>query len=275
MMKRSTALAGIVATALVGGLTACSDTTGPGASVALRFSTVLPLVSGVSSRSPVRSFAVAGGAAQQLMITGTNGTLDISAIALIVDEFELEPVEVADCDDVDPKPEGCVDFEIGMFFVDVPLNGMPVTVTNQDIPVGLYDELEFEVEDGEVDAGDADDAEDAQTIQDLLGEIRMDFPDWPDGASMVVEGTFTPNGGSPTTFRTYFEAEIEVELDLDPPLEISEGSRSVMVELVPTAWFMEPDGTVTDLSAFDFEMTGTLVEFELELEDGFEVEIDS
>jgi hypothetical protein len=273
-MKRTT-LAGVVAATLAAWLTACSDTTGPGSSVALRFATVSPLGSAAASRSPAPSFGVLGEAARQLTLTGTNGSLEITAIRLIVDEFELEPVEVADCDDVDPKPASCADFEVGMFFVDVPLDGQAVTVTNQDIPVGLYDELEFEVEDGEIDTDDEDDAGDAERIQELLAEIRVDFPDWPEGASMVVEGSFTPTGGTAVDFRTYFEAEIEVELDLDPPLEITDATRSVMVELNPAAWFMAPDGSVTDLSAFDFPTTGTLVEFELELEDGLEVEIDS
>lgn len=90
------------------------------------------------------------GAPQGAPITGTNGLLDITDIRVIVEEFELEPVEVPDCD-VEPEPAACEDFEARYFFIDVPLTGAPVTVVQQDIPAGLYDELEFEVDDVEVD----------------------------------------------------------------------------------------------------------------------------
>ena len=191
---------------------------------------------------------------------------------MIVEEFELEPVEVSDCD-VEPEPAGCEDFEARYFFVDVPLTGAPVTVVQQDIPAGMYDGLEFEVNDVEVDD---DEDDDASLIAALFTQVRAVFPDWPEKASMVVVGSFTPTGESAVNFRTYFEAEIEVEFDLFPPLEVTEEglSRSIVIQLSPDVWFRQGDGTVMDLSQLDFPTTGELIEFELEIEDGFDLEIE-
>ena len=51
--------------------------------------------------------------------------------------------------------------------------------------------------------------------------------------------------------------------------------KIVTVTVDPLAWFIRPDGTVLDLSQFDFDATGQVVEFEVEMEDGFtEIEFD-
>lgn len=100
---------------------------------------------------------------------------------------------------------------------------------------------------------------------------------------MVVVGTFTPatpaDGAQPAQagrfFQVYFEAEIEVELAFSPPLVIDGGARSVVVELLPHVWFKRPDGTVLDLSRFDFAATGRIVEFELEMAKGIELEMEN
>ena len=260
-------------------IAACSDGTGPdpdtGAAVAIKFGTAGATLASAYA-GPAMAAAMAASAAQASLITGTNGTLDITDIRVIVEEFELEPVEVSDCD-VEPEPAGCKDFEARYFFIDVPLTGVPVTVVRENIPAGLYDELEFEVDDIEVDDDDPEESADASLIAALFTKVRADFPDWPEKASMVVVGSFTPTGGSAVDFRVYFEAEIEVEFDLIPSLEVTEEgvSRSIVIELRPDMWFLQDDGTVMELSEFDFPTTGQLIEFELEIEDGFELEIEA
>ena len=67
-----------------------------------------------------------------------------------------------------------------------------------------------------------------------------------------------------------------MEFDLDPPLDITDtAGGSVVVEVSPDRWFIQADGSVLDLSAFDFTTTGQIVEFELEIEDGFDLEIET
>lgn len=250
---------------------ACGDGgAGPstGANVTIRFGTAPPVAAG--------SFRLFGGASpNQLVITGSNGTLTITDIRLIVDEFELERTDVAvDCD-VEPEPAGCADFEARFLFVDVPLTGTPLTVANQPVPAGTYKEMEFEVEDLETDADEPEDQADAALAQALLTTIRQTFPDWPAKASMVVVGTFSPTGGTARSFRAYFEAEIEVELEFVPPVVVGETPESFVVELSPALWFKKADGTVTDLSLSDFPTTQRLIQFELEIDDGFELEVET
>lgn len=268
---KTTLLARTAAALAIAALIGCGDGTAPAgdSTVGIKFS-----VRGASalSSSPA-SFSVMGaGQAADLSLTGSNGTLDISELRLIVEELELEPVEVGDCDDDGEQASGgCDDFEQRYLFVNVAVDGTPVTVTAADVPPGQYDELELEIEDIEVD-DDPDEQADAALIAALFDEVRAAFPEWPAKASMVVVGTFTPTDEDAVDFTTYFEAEIEVEMELDPPLEIVEGSSvDLVVTLDPAAWFQLSDGTVWDLSAIQDQ----LVEFELDFEDGMDVEVEN
>ncbi len=260
-----TGVGGLAALALLL-TTACDSATGPEgtARVDIRFGTS-GVAGGVSGAAPASGISARG-----LVVQGTNGILDIEEVRLIVAELELEGDDDA-CESAG-QGDDCAEFEAPAFFLDLPLDGGRVTVATDDVPLGLYDELEFEVEDLE-----DDDAGDLAVIQRIFNEVRSEFPDWPEEASMLVTGTFTPTGGQPVAFRVYFEAEIEVEMELSPPLRISEegASRSVVVEVRPEAWFLRPDGTVLDLSRFDFDRTGAVVEFEVEMEHGFtRIELD-
>src|SRR5574341_577139 len=253
MRNRATALAAVLVT--IAAWTSCGDSTGPGASVTVRFRTGSSVVSAGRLGSPA-SFSVMG--TQDIVVTGSNGTLTITDIRLIVDELELEAVETTDCQG-DEEQAGCEEFETGPLATQVPVDGTPVTVTSDQIPPGTYDELEFEVEDAEVDDGESDDAGESQALADLLATLRQTYPDWPDNASMVVVGTFTPTGGTAQPFRAYFAAELEVEMPIDPPLVIDAGNHTLTVQLHSEAWFVNPDGTVKDLSQFDFPTTGQVV----------------
>ena len=230
---------------------------GDGAAVAIRFG-----VGGGASQSaaplgPSRQ----EGQGDQLVVTGANGTLAITDIRMIVAEFEVDGD-----DDVNPCQQNgggddCEDFEAGPLFIDLPLTGSTVPVSTGEIPAGTYDEVEFEVED--LDDDEENPAERAR-IEALLGQVRAQFPDWPRDASMLVVGTFTPTGGQPRAFRVFIEAEIEVRLDLNPPLVINETStsRDVSILLDPAAIFRNGNN-VLDLS----QSTGRLLE--IEIEDGF------
>lgn len=196
-----------------------------------------------------------------LSFEGTNGTLTISDLRFIVEEFELDGNDATE--DVEAPPG----------FVSLPLDAAEVEpVARKEIPAGHYTELEFEVEDLDLDEDESEGEH-----EQLTSAIRADFPEWPDKASMVVVGSFTPEGGEPQAFTTYFEAEIEVELDLEPPLEVTADgpSRAVKVRLDPMQWFLQADGSVLDLSQYDYEKTDELPEFEAEFENGVaEIEFD-
>ena len=251
-------------------MAACGDSGGtdPGTSVAIKFGTA----GSAASPSSAATFSVGGGSLDHAIghYEGSNGTLDLTAIWVIVEEFELEPVEVTDCD-IEPEPPSCADFEQQYFFINVPLDGTTITVVSAQIPDGSYDELEFEVDDVEVDSSDPEEVAESDLITALLATVRGQFASWPDKASMVVTGTWDPKNGPAVSFETYFDADIEVELDLLPMLTVADGvaSRDLTILLYPAAWFVRADGTVWDLKGLE----GQLVDFDLEIDDGFELDI--
>mgnify|MGYP006279945559 CR=1 FL=1 len=239
-------------------LTAC-DSAGPssaseGDNVEVGFAT--------SYASASAATATAKSNHDSLVVTGSNGTLTITDIRLIVSEVELE----GDADSAE--------FEADPTFLDLPLDTNEVApVATSEIPPGTYDEFEFEVEDIDLDEND----DDERSLQALRETIRSAFPNWPEDAIMVVVGTFTPTGGTATSFTAYFEAEIEVERELSPPLAVTgDGlSRSLIVKLDPTRWLSNADGTVRNLAQFDYASIDDLIEFEAEFEDGVaEIEVD-
>ncbi len=243
-------------------LAGCESSTEPGfdGRVQIRFRTLVGSPAVVSAAPGAQQLGVS---AAPLAILGSNGTLTLEGVWLAVSEFELEGD-----DDACPEPtDDCNEFESGPFFAELPLDEEGVTVATGDVPPGLYHKLEFEVEDM-----DDDDEDDGKGASNLWSRARIQFPDWPAQASMLVRGSFAPaGGGASTSFDVYFDAEIEVEMTLNPPFSVdSESLQEVLVvNVAPDAWFLRPDGTVWDLSHFDYEQTGELLEFEFELENGF------
>ncbi|HEX6308574.1 MAG TPA: hypothetical protein VFZ69_10330 [Longimicrobiales bacterium] len=201
----------------------------------------------------------------QLVLTGTNGTLAIDELRVIVDRFELKRTEDDACVEED---HSCERFRAPPLFIDVPLTGASTVAIEQAVEPGTYRRLKFEIEDLE---DDDDTPTRAAEIAQLLSSVRAQFPEWPREASMQVRGTFTPNGGTPQAFTTYFEAEVDIRMDLVPPVTIvddGDGAKFTVV-LDPALWFRFGDGTVRDLSALDFSRTGVAEEFEIEIENGF------
>lgn len=256
---------------MVAAVAACSDTAGldGGGLVGIRFST-----------APAPSAAATGAdavLAAGIDLPGTNGTLTLDDVRLIIREFELDLVD-DHCGDDSEGPgvtgssndndDDCEKFKAPPAFVNLPLEGDGARIVEQQVPPGLYDELELEVKEVE-DEPDDDDSRDQKMVE-LLASIRLQYPEWPRTASLRVEGTFTPTGGAPRPFTAYFEAEIEIELEFHPPLLIgSDDSAIVTVEVDPALWFRLSDNRVVDLSAYDYATTGRVSEFEIELEKGF------
>lgn len=190
---------------------------------------------------------------------------------MIVNELELRRESVEDCDDRS-GPGDCGSVESEFFVADVPLGSGTVTVAADRIAKGTYTALECEVEDLEVDTDD--DASDATRIAAVLTQLRTRFANWPAGASMRIAGTFTPTGGAPQDFVVYFDAKVEVERLLNPPLVVDDAFTGLTVDLRPDLWFRNSDGTVRNLALSHFPTTSSLVELEVELEGGIEIEID-
>ena len=268
-LRTRTARIHLLSATLLAAAAACSDGTGVDGpqSVSLNFQ--------VAPAAALASAPGAGGSGGPLLVQGTNGTLSIDEVRVVVNQVELEPAD-GSCDLVDnSSSDDCPEFEAPPAFVDLPLDGTPVEAVEASIPAGTYKSLDFEIEDLE---DDEDDPTEAAAIVAVRTQIHTLFPEWPEEAAAVVSGTFTPTGGAAVAFTVYLKAEIEVELDLVPNLTIADdgtASRSLTVDVRPDLWFRNGDGTVMDLSEWDWDTAQQTLEFELEMEEGFvKVEIE-
>ena len=251
-------------------LVACSDATGPRdgmARLSVGFTSGIAAPFAAPVDAPLAQFAGVPSAAPY---AGSNGTLDLMEAWVIVSEFELERVESAlDCDSSDTGND-CEELSIPPALVQLPLDGTVLSHLTVDIPEGQYDELELEIEDLELD----DEDEDQATVDALWAEVRGQHADWPTQASLLLVGTFTPTGGAAVPFRTFVEAEIEIEIELNPPLDAT-GIHSFNIVVIPSEWIERGDGTVVDLSAWDYATTQLVPEWEFEVENSFgRIEID-
>lgn len=235
----------------------------------LQFQT--PASSSTKAKSSAHTLQQTG---DTLTIEGSNGTLVIDDIRFIVEDFELERTD-GECEALEgADEEACEEFESEPFFVDLPLKADTLNLDTSPIQAGLYEELEFEIDDLELDE---EDPEEQQGKQQLIDQVRTEFPDWPDPASMVITGSFISSEGDTTAFKTFAEAEVEIELEFNPPLEVGENTVNSLlrVNINPVRWFLSSDGTVINLSQYDFDSTGQTLEFEVEIGSGFEsVEVD-
>jgi hypothetical protein len=191
-----------------------------------------------------------------------------------MDEFELKRVDDDNCVEED---HSCERFRAGPAFLDVPLNGSSVIAVEQAVDTGTYRRLEFEIEDLDDLDEDEDDGVQRQQIVAIRSAVRAQFADWPTDASMLVVGSFTPTGGTAIPFRVYFDAEIEVEKLLDPPVVIDAAATnpSFTVQIDAGFLFRNGDGSVRNLALLDFGATGSVIEFEVEIENGIsEIEYD-
>jgi hypothetical protein len=256
-------------------LAACGDSLGVDGpqNVSVSFRAV---EAGSMAAAPASTGPVTSAPARAIILEGTNGTLVLEEIYMIVTEIELEHED--GCDDDDgfngQTFDDCEDFESGPHFVSLPLDGTPIIVSTALVAAGVYDELEFEVEDL-----DDDDDDKGGRLADLRSQIIATVPDWPQKASIYVTGTFQAVGEEDAVaFRTFIEGEIEVELDLIPNLVIGNSgsaNRELIVDMRPDLWFRDFQGWVLNLREWDYDTTGRLLELEIEIENGFiEVEID-
>ncbi|PWN06199.1 hypothetical protein [Rhodohalobacter mucosus] len=167
--------------------------------------------------------------------------LTIDEVKLYIDEMELESIE-----------NDSLDFEIEDFIVNLPLDGSPLTLTEQALPQGIYDEFELEIEKAEDDINVSD----------------SDFRDETGTYSLVVLGTFN---GESFIFRS--TDDFELELELNPPLELTGGESSILqVTADVSSWFKGASGEDLDPNNADnFETINQNIENSFE---GYEDDVD-
>lgn len=157
------------------------------------------------------------GSSSQKSLTSNHVTL--TSVKLLVEEIELESVE-----------EDSLDFEVENQVVELPLDGSSYQLSTENISLGFFDEFELEV-----DGIDEDD--------------NVNDPDFTEGSnetSIVIKGTYN---GEDFTFKS--EEDFELEFEFNPPIEISETTNSVAIDLMVdvSSWFV--DGSGNDLDPTD------------------------
>lgn len=262
-MKKVIALASVVV-ALAG----CDGATGPGGTVAVKFSTS----TGPRVSASLLSAGGRGISADELTVTGTNGNIVLQDVRFIVEQMKLSSSESSSvCGDDEDEIENETDddlrvsfddrssgasasddddeceFKGGPFIVDLSLDGN-TTVTTESVPPGTYDSFRFKIDDLEGD--DEDDASEKTKAPDVLAQMRTAYPDFPARASMVVKGT---QDGQP--FTVYFRSKMKIRQQISPPLVVP-GSQALTVRIDPSEWF-KSGAQVMNLVA----LNGKLVEF--------------
>ncbi|MGM0745325.1 hypothetical protein, partial [Rhodohalobacter sp.] len=166
---------------------------------------------------------VNAGPVAEAMFTSNNehtNTLEIQEVKMFIEKMELESIT-----------DDSSDFEIENFIADLPLDGSPLVITEKQIPAGLYDEFELEIEKPDDD------------------DVQVNDPDFRDETgsySMVVKGLFN---GEEFTFRS--SEDFEIEMDLNPPLEVTETESSTLVISIDVdSWFTGSNGETLDPKEF-------------------------
>ena len=203
--------------------TACSDSTGP--SIKLNAA-----VKGNTSLQKQKSAA---------------DTLTITEAKFRISELEFESALGDDKSDI----------EVGPVILSLNLDGGLTEVGIADVPSGMYDELEFEIEKRDDDAAILD--------SDFSSEDGSEY-------SVVIKGSLNGEG---FTFRS--GKDFSVELEFDPAVEINDDQRiSVTLAFDINQWFADGNGNVLDptnaanLSQIETNIENSLDVFEDDDEDG-------
>lgn len=140
-------------------------------------------------------------------------------VKILIDELELE----SSIDD------DSLDFEAEDLVVNLPLDGSEFELASDIVPEGTYDEFEMEI----------DNADDDANIDD---PDLVEGPDDDQRHSVFVRGIYE---GEEFTYRS--QVEFEVNMDLNPPLIVSETgtSNTITISVDPHSWFMDAETGLT------------------------------
>ena len=142
----------------------------------------------------------------------------LSEVKILIEELELESTTDQDS----------LDFEADDLIVNLPLDGSDFVLTSSSVPEGIYDEFEMEIE--QPDDNSVNDP-------DFYNENESD-----EGYSIIIKGV---HNGESFTYRS--EEDFELELELNPPLEVlDDATPSIAINVDPFSWFKDEEGNDLD-----------------------------
>ncbi len=137
------------------------------------------------------------------------------------------------------ESEDSIEFKSRPFVAELSLDGTPVTVAVEQVPVGSYDRIEFRIH-----RLDPDDPEDMPYVnepqfEDFMGGKRY---------NTIVEGKLTndTDGQQNYTFRSR-DNETQRHFII-PPIQVTPDTKQVEVNLVidMSGWFLGENGQILD-----------------------------
>lgn len=125
--------------------------------------------------------------------------------------------------------EDSLDYKVGPFIVNLNLSGGLTQIAANDIPNGIYDEIKFKIHKPE----DSEAISDTDFVAGSSSDRRY---------SIVIRGTYN---GTPFLYRS--KKDIEQELEINPPLVVTDSTNDVNATLIvaPAGWFKK-DGNYLD-----------------------------
>ena len=227
-------LRALVAAGITAASMACSDSSGPQTArdVSLSFATMPSVLAGASQAS---SAAGAAGTSA-LVVRDAAHTLTITRAEVVLSELELATTTATPCDSVDDRGDDrggnhhddhCTSLELGPMLVELPVDSSVITVLTIAIPVGSYAALEAKVRPA------SDDDSSARAFSAAHPEFAR--------ASVRAEGTFD---GAP--FIYIGAPRTHVEMQFDPPLDVSGDAANITVHVDLDRWFMGANGALID-----------------------------
>ena len=213
--RRSAVRSTILALALSLAILGCENSTEPAAE-------------GTLSLSAAYTAAPLGAAGTLGKTSGTVAEISISRARFVIRDIKFKSAV-----------EDSLSFRTDPFVLDLALTGATQSVAAVPAAFGDYRRVEFDVhrvEQPEIAALPVD--QQGQFSEFLAGQRY----------SIIIEGTFTPTGGTATPFTYRSKVDAKQKINLDPPLVIGEGTTEVNTTLLVSSdgWFRNQQGTLVD-----------------------------
>ncbi|MFP4643962.1 MAG: hypothetical protein ACLFM0_06375, partial [Spirochaetales bacterium] len=121
------------------------------------------------------------------------------------------------------------DLEFGPYLLDLPLGGsIEPLIEDLVIPVGVYEEIEIEIEVETPD--DFDDLDEREAFE-------AEYPEWDMAKSIRIQGTLNGAG-----FDESLDVDEDFEIELDDGLTVAEGDDfGIVLAIYVGSWFADAD----------------------------------
>jgi hypothetical protein len=205
---------------------ACSESTGPSASVPVTLSFSTGSATGASLSRSADVSLTSSSTADALVIT--KAQLVVAKVELVRAGATCTGAEVSGDDD-GPDDDDCAELQLAPSIVDLPVNGTVVSALEVTIPEGSYTSLEARLRPIRAGSGGRASAAFLAAHPDL------------NGVSVIVEGTF--NG---TAFTYKGAADRGIERSFSPPLTATGTPLGLTVNADLATWFRNASGALID-----------------------------